>query len=56
MLITLVIEIGQLGAGLAIDSGDHFNIQANTSITSAFIIVLTLAFIVMKNMVKNIKS
>ena len=58
MLITLVIEIGQLGVGvgLAIDSGDHFNIQANTSITSAFILVLTLAFIIMKNMVKNIKS
>ncbi|APC92284.1 MULTISPECIES: MFS transporter [Francisella] len=56
MLITLVIEIGQLGAGLAIDSGAHFNIQANTSITLTFIVVLVLAFIIMKNMVKNIKS
>ena len=27
MLITLVIEIGQLGAGLAIDSGDHIYIK-----------------------------
>lgn len=56
MLITLVIEIGQLSAGLAIDSGDHFNISANTSITIAFGIVLTLAFIIMISMLKKIKN
>lgn len=56
MLITLVIEIGQLNAGLAIDSGDHFNINANTSITIAFSIVLALAFIIMRSMIKKIKN
>ncbi|AFB78254.1 MFS transporter [Francisella tularensis] len=56
MLITLVIEIGQLSAGLAIDSGDHFNINANTSITIAFSIVLALAFIIMRSMIKKIKN
>ncbi|NIB66370.1 MFS transporter, partial [Francisella noatunensis subsp. orientalis] len=39
----------------AIDSGDHFNISANTSITIAFGIVLALAFIIMINMLKKSK-
>ncbi|MBD5784444.1 MFS transporter, partial [Francisella tularensis subsp. holarctica] len=56
MLITLVIEIGQHNTGLAIDSGDHFNINANTSITIAFSIVLSLAFIIMRSMIKKIKN
>ncbi|AIT09424.1 MFS transporter [Candidatus Francisella endociliophora] len=54
MLITLVIELGQLGAGLSIDSGDHFGIQASTSITIAFIIVLIFAYVIMRSMAKKL--
>lgn len=54
MLITLVIELGQLGAGLSIDSGDYFNIQANMSITIAFVAVLIFAYIIMRNMARKL--
>lgn len=56
MLITLVIELGQLGAGLSIDIGDHFGTKASFSITLAFIIVLIFAYMIMKNMVKKISK
>ncbi|MDE4996719.1 MFS transporter, partial [Francisella tularensis subsp. holarctica] len=38
-----------------IDSGDNFNINENKCITIAFIIVLALAFIIMRSMIKKIK-
>ncbi|WP_150467893.1 MFS transporter [Francisella sp. SYW-9] len=54
MIITLVIEIGQLVVGSSIDVGNLINIQANISITTIFIACLLLAFIVLQQMVKNI--
>lgn len=56
MLITLVIELGQLGAGLSIDAGDHFGVQASMSITVAFVVVLAFAYIIMRSMEKKISK
>ncbi|QIW10836.1 MFS transporter [Francisella sp. LA112445] len=54
MIITLVIEIGQLVVGSSIDVGNLMNIQANISITTIFIVCLFFAFMVLQMMARNI--
>ncbi|MED7788078.1 MFS transporter [Francisella sp. 19X1-34] len=54
MIITLVIEVGQLVVGSSIDIGNLMNIQASISITTIFIVCLFFAFIVLQKMIKNI--
>ncbi|MED7818824.1 MULTISPECIES: MFS transporter [unclassified Francisella] len=56
MIITLVIEVGQLAVGSSIDLGNIINIKANNCITTMFIVALFLAFIVLQRMLRNINN
>ena len=46
MIITLVIEIGQLTTGMAIDISKHFEFCTNMTITYSFIVFIFLGWIV----------
>ena len=53
MIITLVIELGQLVTGISMDIGKIFGINLNTCISLSFIVCLIFALIVHKSLNKK---
>ncbi len=54
MIITLVIEVGQLTTGMAIDISKHFEFCSNMTITYSFIIFIAFGYLVLNKLIKSV--